>query len=145
MMEKYALFAFNGEARCFIHVLLNGLDLAARGHEVKIVIEGAACRLVPELGETVNPFYQHYSKARDKGPDRGNLPGRRPEHGQPGSGPDAGPDYSGGHVGARRHGAFYTGRIPDHHLLTASLGGLAGGVPGARSTKPEPEGTAAAP
>ena len=67
MMEKYALFAFNGEAMCFIHVLLNGLELAARGHEVKIVIEGAACRLIPELGETVNPFYQHYSKAREKG------------------------------------------------------------------------------
>ncbi len=47
-------------------MLLNGLDLAARGHEVKIVIEGAACRLVPELGETVNPFYQRYSRARER-------------------------------------------------------------------------------
>jgi hypothetical protein len=72
-MEKYALFAFNGEARCFIHVLLNGLELAARGHEVKIVIEGAACRLIPELGETVNPFYQHYSKAREKGLSAGSC------------------------------------------------------------------------
>jgi len=66
-MEKYALFAFNGEAMCFVHVLLNGLDLAARGHEVKIVIEGAACRLVPELGEASNPFHQLYVKARDAG------------------------------------------------------------------------------
>jgi hypothetical protein len=48
-------------------VLLNGLDLAARGHEVKIVIEGTACRLVPEQGETVHPFYQHYSKTRERG------------------------------------------------------------------------------
>jgi hypothetical protein len=32
-MDQYARFAFNGEARCFIHVLLNGLDLKARGQE----------------------------------------------------------------------------------------------------------------
>jgi hypothetical protein len=66
-MGKYALFAFNGEAMCFVHVLLNALDLAARGHEVKIVIEGAACRLIPELGETVHSFYRLYAKAREAG------------------------------------------------------------------------------
>ena len=66
-MKKYALFAFNGEAMCFVHVLLNGLDLAAKGQEVKIVIEGAACRLIPELGETVNPFHQLYNKAKEAG------------------------------------------------------------------------------
>jgi hypothetical protein len=66
-MEKYALFAFNGEAMCFIHVLLNGLDLKAKGHEVKIIIEGAACRLVPELGEAGHPFHQLYTKAREAG------------------------------------------------------------------------------
>ncbi len=65
--NKFALFAFNGEATCFTHVLLNGLDLRARGQEVKIVIEGAACRLIPELGETVNPVHQLYMKARDAG------------------------------------------------------------------------------
>jgi hypothetical protein len=66
-MNKYALFAFNGEAMCFIHVLLNGLDLKAKGQEVKIVIEGAACRLVPELGEAGHPFHQLYTKAREAG------------------------------------------------------------------------------
>ncbi len=66
-MKKYALFAFNGEAMCFIHVLLNGLDLKAKGQEVKIVIEGAACRLVPELGEAAHPFHQLYVKAREAG------------------------------------------------------------------------------
>ncbi|MFZ2090003.1 MAG: hypothetical protein WAU47_15650, partial [Desulfobaccales bacterium] len=66
-MAKFALFAFNGEAMCFIHVLLNGMDLRDKGHEVHIVIEGAACRLISELGETGHPFQQLYSKARETG------------------------------------------------------------------------------
>jgi hypothetical protein len=66
-MNKYALFAFTGEAMCFIHVLLNGLDLRAKGQEVKIIIEGAACGLVPELGEAGHPFHQLYTKAREAG------------------------------------------------------------------------------
>jgi hypothetical protein len=66
-MGKYALFAFNGEAMCFIHVLLNGLNLKSRGQEVKIVIEGAACRLIPELGEAGHPFHQLYTKAKEEG------------------------------------------------------------------------------
>lgn len=66
-MGKYALFAFNGEAMCFVHVLLNGLNLKAKGHEVKIIIEGAACGLIPELGEAGHPFHQLYVKAREAG------------------------------------------------------------------------------
>jgi hypothetical protein len=65
--NKYALFAFNGEAMCFIHVLLNGLDLTAKGQEARIIIEGAACRLVPELGEAAHPFHQLYARAREAG------------------------------------------------------------------------------
>jgi hypothetical protein len=66
-VNTYALFAFTGETMCFIHVLLNGLDLKARGQEVKIIIEGEACRLVPELGEAGHPFHQLYTKAREAG------------------------------------------------------------------------------
>jgi hypothetical protein len=65
--EKFALFAFNGEATCFVHVLLNGLDLKARGQEVKIIIEGAACGLISELGEGSHPLHQLYTKAREAG------------------------------------------------------------------------------
>jgi hypothetical protein len=39
-MKKVVLFAFNGETMCFIHVLLNGLDMKANGYDIKIVIEG---------------------------------------------------------------------------------------------------------
>lgn len=66
-MEKFALFAFNGDATCFVHVLLNGLNLKARGQEVKIVIEGAACGLIPELEEAGHPFHQLYAKAKEDG------------------------------------------------------------------------------
>ena len=66
-MGKYALFAFNGEDVCFVHVLLNGLNLKARGQEVKIVIEGAACGLIPELGEAGHPFHQLYATAKEEG------------------------------------------------------------------------------
>ena len=65
-MKKFALFAFNGELMCFIHVLLNALDMAAKGHEAQIVIEGAACKLVPEMAKEQSPLHQLYVKAKDK-------------------------------------------------------------------------------
>ena len=61
MMTKVALFAFNGEPGCFLHVLLNALDMKARGYEVKVVIEGAAVKLVPDFateGSMVYPLWQ---------------------------------------------------------------------------------------
>jgi hypothetical protein len=67
MMRKVALFAFNGEFMCFIHVLLNALDMKARGYDVKIVIEGSATKLIPELTKEGNPMYSLYSKAKERG------------------------------------------------------------------------------
>ena len=63
-MKKVALFAFNGEPVCFMHVLLNALDMREREYEVKIVIEGAATRLVPELAKEDNPMHRLYEKAK---------------------------------------------------------------------------------
>jgi hypothetical protein len=37
---KFALFAFRKEPMCFIHVLLNALQLNKFGYEVKVVLEG---------------------------------------------------------------------------------------------------------
>ncbi|MBF0376171.1 MAG: DsrE family protein [Desulfamplus sp.] len=48
-MSKNALFVFNGDPMCFIHVLLNGLDMHSKGDEVKVILEGASVKLVPEL------------------------------------------------------------------------------------------------
>ncbi len=54
-MRKVALFAFNAEFMCFIHVLLNALDMNATGMDVKIVIEGSATKLIPDLGLARQP------------------------------------------------------------------------------------------
>lgn len=66
-MKKVALFAFNGESMCFVHVLLNGLDMKAKGYDVKIVIEGAATRLIPELNTKGSPLFDLFQRARDNG------------------------------------------------------------------------------
>ena len=64
---KNCLYAFNGEAMCFVHVLLNGMDMKERGDDVKIVIEGAAVKLVPQLEEEANPFHKLYLKVKEAG------------------------------------------------------------------------------
>lgn len=66
-MKKNALVVFNGDAMCFIHVLLNALDMNANGDEVRIVVEGAATRLVPELAATDHPLHTLWEKVRKAG------------------------------------------------------------------------------
>ena len=64
---KVALFAFTGERPCFVHVLLNALDLKERGFEVKVVIEGAAARLVKELPTADPPIGPLYQRIQEEG------------------------------------------------------------------------------
>ena len=66
-MKKIALFVFNGDPMCFIHVLLNALDMKERGYEGKIVIEGAATKLFPELAKESNPMHKLWEKAKAAG------------------------------------------------------------------------------
>ncbi len=66
-MEKVALFAFNGELMCFVHVLLNALDMQEKGFDVKIVIEGAATKVIPEVSKPGNPMHGFYSRAKEQG------------------------------------------------------------------------------
>jgi hypothetical protein len=63
-MKKIALFAFNGDAMCFIHVLLNAVDMNDKGYDVKIIVEGSATKLIPELGKDNHPMYRLYEKAK---------------------------------------------------------------------------------
>lgn len=65
-MIKVVLFAFNGEFMCFIHVLLNALDMNKKGYDVRIVIEGAATKLIPELATIGNPLYSLYKSVKEK-------------------------------------------------------------------------------
>lgn len=66
-MKKFALFVFNGDPLCFIHVLLNSLDMYSKGHEVKIIIEGSAVKLVPELVQPEHPLNGLWKKNLDAG------------------------------------------------------------------------------
>lgn len=51
---------------CFVHVLLNALDLHAHGHEVKVIIEGSATKLVQELADPTKPFANLYQQVKAK-------------------------------------------------------------------------------
>ncbi|MCF8130511.1 MAG: cytoplasmic protein [Deltaproteobacteria bacterium] len=66
-MKKIALFVFNGDSMCFIHVLLNALDMKAKGDEAKIIIEGASVKLIPELVKSGNPLNGLWKKNLEAG------------------------------------------------------------------------------
>jgi len=66
-MKKVALFVFNGDPMCFIHVLLNALDLDSKGYTAKVVIEGAATKLLPELVTKDNPLHTLWEKTKAAG------------------------------------------------------------------------------
>lgn len=66
-MKKFALFVFNGDPMCFIHVLLNALDMKAKGNEAKIIIEGASVKLIPELVKSGNPLNTLWKKNLEAG------------------------------------------------------------------------------
>lgn len=67
MNKKVLLAAFNGESMCFVHVLLNALDMEEKGYDVKVVIEGSATRAVKELTDPESPFANLYSEVRKRG------------------------------------------------------------------------------
>lgn len=66
-MKKIALFVFNGEPMCFIHVLLNAFDLKEKGHTPKIIMEGASLDLIPELAKEDNHLHMLWTKAKNDG------------------------------------------------------------------------------
>jgi hypothetical protein len=66
-MRKTALFVFNGDHMCFIHVLLNALDMQAKGHEAKIILEGASVKLIPDLVQPGNPLSGLWKKSLSAG------------------------------------------------------------------------------
>lgn len=66
-MKKIVLFPFRGEALCFVHVMLNALDMQERGHDVHLVLEGASVTLVPELAAPGNAFHGLYARLKASG------------------------------------------------------------------------------
>ncbi len=43
---------------CFVHVLLNAVDMQSNGMDVKIIMEGEAVKLIKELYELNNGLYR---------------------------------------------------------------------------------------
>ncbi|MDP8225985.1 MAG: DsrE family protein [Candidatus Lernaella stagnicola] len=67
-MKKVALFAFNGDPMCFIHVLLHAFDMHSKDYEVQIVIEGSACKLVKDYPENPDhPNAKLFRRAKEEG------------------------------------------------------------------------------
>ena len=66
-MEKVALFVFRGDSICFIHVLLNSLDMHKKKYEVKIILEGEATKLVPELIDDKKPLKKLWKEVIETG------------------------------------------------------------------------------
>ncbi len=66
-MKKNIIFAFRGDPMCFIHVLLNGIDLHERGREGLIIIEGEAVTLIPKMAEPDHFLHSLYEKAKGLG------------------------------------------------------------------------------
>ena len=63
-MNKTAIFAFKGNPICFVHVLLNAIDLNDRGGMVKIVLEGEAIKLIAELRKSEHALHALYEKVK---------------------------------------------------------------------------------
>jgi hypothetical protein len=51
---------------CFVHVLLNSLDLDEKGLGGKIILEGDAVTLVDKMINPENPLNKLYMKAKEK-------------------------------------------------------------------------------
>ena len=66
-MKKVMLIVFNGEEMCFIHVLLNGLDMKEKAFDVGIIMEGASTKLVPHLEKEGHFLHPLWKKARQEG------------------------------------------------------------------------------
>jgi len=67
MEQKIAIFAFNGEPMCFVHALLNALDMQAKGYDVKLIIEGSATKLVQHFTDAEVPFADLYNTVKQAG------------------------------------------------------------------------------
>jgi hypothetical protein len=63
--SKTAIFAFRGDPICFVHVLLNAIDLHEKAGVVKIILEGEATRLIIELRKPEHPLHVLYAKAKE--------------------------------------------------------------------------------
>ncbi|MFP4354711.1 MAG: DsrE family protein [Phycisphaerae bacterium] len=67
MPKQIAILAFKGETMCFVHALLNALDMHEKGFDVKVILEGAATGQISQMPEAEDHFAQLYRKVKEKG------------------------------------------------------------------------------
>lgn len=66
-MEKAVLFAFRGEVPCFVHVMLNAIDMREKGFEVQVVLEGESSRVLAALSSKEHPMHALFEKTKALG------------------------------------------------------------------------------
>jgi len=67
MMEKVVLFAFRGETLCFVHVMLNAIDMREKGFEVQVVLEGESTKVIGELSRQSHPKRKLFEQTKSLG------------------------------------------------------------------------------
>jgi hypothetical protein len=66
-MRQITLFAFKDDSLCFMHILLNALDLHEKELGGKIVFEGKSTKLIPDMAESQHFLHSLYTKVKEKG------------------------------------------------------------------------------
>lgn len=66
-MTKVVFFAFRADPMCFMHALLNALDLEEKAMWGEIVFEGEATRLIPEMAQPDHFLHKLYLQAKNRG------------------------------------------------------------------------------
>lgn len=66
-MGKIVIFAFSNDPMYFFHLLLNLINMSEKSIEVKLILEGASTKFVPELISEKSMFYKLFKKAQGKG------------------------------------------------------------------------------
>lgn len=51
---------------CFVHVLLNSLDMKDKGYDVKLIMEGASVALLPKLSSLEKPIPDLWAKVQQE-------------------------------------------------------------------------------
>lgn len=66
-MDKFVLFAFRGEIPCFVHVMLNAIDMREKSLEVQVVLEGESVKVVEALARPEHPMHALFERTRSLG------------------------------------------------------------------------------
>lgn len=67
MTDRVAIFAFNGEPMCFLHALLNALNMRQSGIDVALIIEGSATKTFCDFAKPEAEFHKLYQEVAEQG------------------------------------------------------------------------------